>query len=165
MGVLIKIGLALAFLAFMYGAWLGFVHWVAKPLVEEQIAADQVVVDAAKKGKADAEGERDRARTDTASCKTSLGVQTEAIAAWERISASNFKAAKDAKNRASKEATDQAPYIAQLQLDAGAKPKLMACEVELAKARPVLQKQLRQKRGIPEPTAAPVVSSPPALVK
>lgn len=168
MGSLISLliygAIAAAALGAIYAGVQGARHWVAAPFVAEQMASDQKVVDAANANQKSAELERDNAKTDTAACVSLSKRQGDAVEAWKSVAAANALAAKAAKERASKEATAQAPRIADLQAKAAAAPLLQSCEIERDKAKNILRDQLRQKRGI-VPAVSPAVESPPALVK
>lgn len=172
MGILTIIELVAAIAAIGFGivfvekAWTGFKQGIAAPYIQAQVAADQKVVTKANEGQAAAEGERDHARADTASCVAKADLQTKEVDKWKLAADRNAAAAKEARTQAMREATAQAPRIADLQAKAAAAPMLMACEVERDKAKNILRDQLRQKRGIVAmPVATPAVEPPPTLVK
>lgn len=136
--------------------WGNFKDWVGEPYAAEQRRADQKVVDAANAAQRKAEGEtvamtgeRDHARADTAQCVANVDVQSKAVNEWKATAQRKANEAREAKADADRRASAAAPKLAQLQADAAAKPQLMACEVELGKAKKVLQDALRARRGEP----------------
>lgn len=158
--LLIYLAIATAAVGALYAGVQGVRHWVAAPFVEAQKASDQKFVDAASANAKSAELERDNAKNDTAQCTAIIGKQNDAIALWKSAADRNIAASKEAKTQAMKEATAQAPVIADLQAKAAAAPKLMVCEEELGKSKEILRDVLRVRRGLPTGPAAP-----PALVK
>ncbi len=166
--LLIYGAIAAAVLGSLYAGVQGARHWIAAPFVQEQIEADQKVVNAANADAKSAQLERDHAKEDSAQCQAISEKQNQAISVWQKIAVDNQKAAQQAREKASRDATAAAPRLADLQAKAGAAPKLEACEVELGKARAVLVDQLRARRGLPAtlPAAAPKApEAAPGLAK
>ena len=136
-----------AALAFgVHKAWDGFKTSIAEPYVAAQKASDQKYVDASEARAAQAEADRDTARGNSAKCEAMLKVAQDATAEWSAAAIRAAAAAKGAKAAAEKEATARAPYIAQLQAQAAAAPKLESCQVELGNAKDVLREALQQRR-------------------
>lgn len=162
--LLIYGAIAAAVLGSLYAGIQGARHWIAEPFVAEQIAADQKVVDAATANAKAAELERDNAKSDTAQCTAIIVKQNDAVAAWKAAADRNIAAAKQAKTQAMKEATAQAPVIADLQAKAAAAPKLLKCEEELAPAKEMMRQTLCKRRGITCPPPDSQVA-PPGLAK
>lgn len=164
MGILIQLAIYAALAGVLvFGVnkvWTGFKEKIAAPYVQAQIAADQEVVNSANAKQAAAEAERDHAKADSKECEVVSKKQNDAIGVWQTLALENAKNAKAAKEGAMKEATTNAPKIAELTAKAAAAPKLMACEEELGKARETLRDALRLRRGVPPPA-----QPPPVLVK
>jgi hypothetical protein len=115
----------------------------------EQLGKDSVVLEQVKTERDQLKTERDHAREDTAGCLSTMNVQSQKVNAWKSIADKSVVAAREAKVQAQKDATAQAPYIADLQAKAAAAPKLESCEARLAKADKALDDQLRIRRGMP----------------
>jgi len=105
-----------------------------------QLAADQKVV-------TQLNTRIENAQADTAACVANAKTQSDLVDLWRGRADDNAKAAKALREQQAKDATARAPQIAQWQADAAAKPKLMACSDELAKAKDTLREALRQRRG------------------
>lgn len=132
----------------LHKAWDGFKTSIAAPYVQAQIAADQPKIDAAAKRATDAETAAQHARDDTAACVASAKSQSDQVAQWQAIAASNAAAARTAKLNAAKAATAAAPVIADLQAKAAAAPKLQSCEQERDLAKCTLSNELRRRRNL-----------------
>lgn len=141
--------LAAALLGGAFAAWSGFKDHIGKPYAEAQRLADQKVVDHAEREQKAAESERDNAVSDTVACVAQSAKQSDQVTRWKDAADRNAVAAREARAQAQREAVAAAPKIADLQAKAAAAPKLMACEVELDKAREVLRDALRTRRGLP----------------
>lgn len=139
----------------LYAAWEGFKEWIYEPEVAAQKAADQKYVDEAAANQKAAELERENAKTDTLNCQAIAKKQGDAVELWKGVADGNAKAAQQAKAKAKSDAEAAAPKIAELQAAAAAKPKLMACEEELGKAKPMLRDLLLQRRQAPVPPSVP----------
>jgi len=109
--------------------------------VARQLAADQKVV-------AQLNTRIENAQADTAACVANAKTQSDLVDLWHNRAQANSDAAKALRVQQAKDATAAAPRIAQLQADAAAKPKLMACADELAKAKDTLRQALRDRRGV-----------------
>jgi len=142
-------GLAAVVAGFLYGAWHGFVSWVSEPRVEAQIRADQPKIKAAEDRAAAAEADRDTARSNFAGLKAVCDQQGTEVQRWKDQAELNLKTARLAQDQNRRNQAAAAPRIAQLQADAAAKPQLMACQVELGKAKNVLKEALRLRRAGP----------------
>ncbi len=105
-----------------------------------QLAADQKVV-------VQLNTRIENAQADTAACVVSAKTQSDLVDLWRGKAQDNAAQAKALRAQQAKDATAAAPRIAQLQADAAAKPKLMACADELAKAKATLVEALRVRRG------------------
>lgn len=147
-GVILVAGLA--------WGWSKFTDWVGEPYAAAQRQADQVEMDKVNAARIRAEGdaaqmrgERDNARADTQTCVEKASTQSDAVNKWKAEAQRQANAAREARAAADRQATAAAPRLAQLQADAAAKPQLMVCEVELAKAKKVIQDALRSTRTTP----------------
>lgn len=139
----------------IWKAWESFKENIAEPYVSAQIAADETKINAAEAGQKSAELERDNAKTDTAQCEALSKKQNDAIGVWQQLAVDSLKASKEAKDKASRAATDAAPRLAELTIKAAAAPKLQTCEKELAEVDKIETERLRQRRGLP-PLPVPV---------
>jgi hypothetical protein len=133
----------------VHKAWDGFKTSISAPYVQAQIAADQTKLDAHDAAQKAAEADRDTAKANRASCDASLDTQKKASAKSDQDWKRKLTDSQASKVEADRKAVAAAPRIAQLQADAEAKPQLMECKVELAKARGVIQDELRRRRGLP----------------
>lgn len=164
--LVIYAALAAGALFAVHSAWTGFKDHVAAPYVQAQIASDQKVVTKANEGQAAAEGERDHAKEDTKACVAMSETQTKAVDKSDKLAKAAIAESAAIRKQQMKDATAKADYINGLQAKAAAAPMLMACSIELDKAKNILRDQLRQKRGIVAvPVVAPAVEPPPGLVK
>lgn len=141
--------MAVAALGAMYAAWSGFKDHIGQPYAEAQRLADQKVVDKAEREQRAAESERDNAVSDTVACVSQAAKQSEAVDKWKAQADRNAVAARAAKEDERRAAAAAAPKIAAYAEYAAAKPKLMACEEELGRAKEVLRDALRTRRGLP----------------
>jgi Tfp pilus assembly protein PilE len=138
-------GVALA----AHTAWDGFKDRIGAPYAAAQMAKDEPILEASKKAQAAAESDRDIARANSAKCDAALSDSNKAAAEWNAIAVRTANAAKAARAQADKDAAAALPMIADLQAKAAAKPQLMACQDELAKAKETLRASLRIGRPAP----------------
>lgn len=133
----------------IYKAWTSFKEHVAAPYVQAQMAADQKVIDAANAKQKQAESDRDTARANFDKIKQTCDAQSAEVKNWRDKANQNALEAARARDQARKQAQADLPRIAQLQADASAKPKLMACEDRLKKIEADVDEGLRLRRGLP----------------
>lgn len=149
----------------IYKAWEGFKDNIGEPYTQAQLAADEAKIAASDKNAKAAESERDHAKSDTAVCQTAAAAQTAQVEFWQKEAAENLADARAARDASALKDTKAAMRASELQSLAGAAPKLMACEVELDKAKKTMQEALRNRPGMIAPAVPVLPAAPPGLAK
>lgn len=132
--------------AVIWKAWDSFKDSIAKPYVDKQITADQVIVTKANERATAAEKQAADSQLDIESCKAGAGKQNDAIAVLTKARDKAIKDAQDAKAKAVVDNAGKATQIAEQQRIArAAAAKGESCEQQLDKVTKALQDGARSR--------------------